>query len=46
MTVFRNVEDRVGFFFYGWWVFRRVSKLALGNRVWLMFKWLLAVYST
>jgi len=31
--------------FYGWWVFRRVSKIAFGNVVWLSFKWLLAVNS-
>jgi len=29
----------------GWWVFRRVSEIALGNIVWLSFKWLLAVNS-
>ena len=31
--------------FYGWWVFRTVSKIALGNMVWLSFNWLLAVNS-
>jgi hypothetical protein len=31
--------------FYGWWLFRRVSKIALENMVWLSFKWLLAVNS-
>jgi len=29
--------------FYGCWVFRRVSKIAFGNMVWLSFKWFLAV---
>ena len=32
-------------FFNGLWVFKRVSKIALGNMVWLSFKWLLAVKS-
>jgi len=27
---------------YGWWVFKRVSKIALGNMVWSSFRWLLA----
>ena len=31
--------------FYGWWVFRKVSKITLGNIVWLSLKWLLAVNS-
>ena len=34
-----------GWGFYGWWVFRRVSNIVLGNMVQLSFKWLLAVNS-
>jgi len=29
---------------YRRWVFRRMSKIALGNIVWLPFKWLLEAY--
>ena len=32
-----------GMGFCGWWVFRRVSKIAFGSVVWLSFKWFLAV---
>ena len=31
--------------FYGRWVFRRVSKILLGNVEWLSFRWSLATYS-
>ena len=34
-----------GGIFYGPWVLRRVSKIVLGNIVWLSFKWLFAVNS-
>ena len=27
---------------YGWWGFKRVSKIVLGNMVWSSFKWLLS----
>ena len=43
MIPFRGVE--VGGGGVGQWVFRRVSKIALGKMVWLLFKWLLAAYS-
>jgi len=42
MSAFRGVE---GGGFYGWWVFRRVSKIALGKMFWSSFKWLLAMNS-
>jgi hypothetical protein len=31
--------------FNGWRVFKRMSKILLGNKVWSSFKWLLAVNS-
>jgi hypothetical protein len=36
MTAFRGVEGGKGG--YGQWISRRVSKIALGNTVWLSFK--------
>jgi hypothetical protein len=30
---------------YGWWAFVRVMKLAFGNMVWGLFRWLFAVNS-
>ena len=41
----REVEVGRGVWVYGRWVFRRVSKIALGNIVWLSLKWLLEAYS-
>jgi hypothetical protein len=42
MFAFRDME---GGGFYVWRFVRRVLKIALGNMVWLSFKWLLAVNS-
>ena len=39
----REVEGGRGF--YGQWVFRKASKITLGNIVWLSLKWLLEAYS-
>jgi len=42
MFAFRDME---GGSFYVWCFVRRVLTIALGNMVWLSFKWLLAVNS-
>jgi hypothetical protein len=34
-----------GVYYCCWWVLRRASKIAMGKIFWLLFKWLLVVYS-
>jgi len=41
----REVEGGEGGGGYGRWVFRKASKIVLGNTVWLSLKWSLEAFS-